>query len=161
MPRASDDKYFVFEMAIRDRKKPVRQVNNKPLSLEAAKQLARIGATEGRHDRSVTTSPRSRGFQLLAQYEAGTGQNVTQALRANKLPPGKIQRRTTRVVAAEIEETGPLSERTPETRPTADAIGWKYDPVTGEPLVAASRLAPSVPQYYEDEDGSPLEDFDD
>jgi hypothetical protein len=147
---AANEKYFVFEMAIRDRKKPIRQVNNKPL----------IGATEGKHDRSVTTSPRSRNFQLVAQYAAGTGQNVTQALRANRLPPGKVQRRSTRVVAAEIEETGPLSERMPMQRPMVDAMGWMYDPMTGAPL--RKEMPRAEPVFYEeDEDGSPLDEFAD
>jgi hypothetical protein len=153
--------YFVFEMAIRDRKKPIRQVNSKPLALDAAKQLARIGATEGKHDRAVTTNPRSRGFQVVAQYEAGSGQNVTQALRANRLPPGKVQRRTTRVVAAEIEETGPLSQRMPETRPMVDSMGWKYDPVTGAPLSTTTPRLEHTGYENVDEDGSPLQDWDD
>lgn len=70
--------YHVWEMGIRDRKSPVRQVNRKPLELKAAKDLARIGATEGKHDRAVTTNPRSRqGFRIVVQYEARTGDNVT------------------------------------------------------------------------------------
>jgi hypothetical protein len=70
--------YHVWEMGIRDRRSPVRQVNRKPLELKAAKDLARIGATEGKHDRAVTTNPKSRqGFRIVAQYEARTGENVT------------------------------------------------------------------------------------
>jgi len=70
--------YFVFEMAVRDRRQPLRQVNKFPLSLEKARQLARIGATKGKHDRAVTTSPKSpRGFRIVAQYAAGTGKDVS------------------------------------------------------------------------------------
>jgi hypothetical protein len=72
--------YYVFEMKVRERMTPLRQVNKAPLGLKAAKQLARIGAQEGKHDRSVTTSPKSRGFRVIAQYEKGTGKNVTREL---------------------------------------------------------------------------------
>jgi hypothetical protein len=69
--------YYVWEMSMRDRKDPLRQVNKSALSLEKAKQLARIGAQKGKHDRSVTTSPTSpRGFRIVAQYAAGTGKDV-------------------------------------------------------------------------------------
>jgi hypothetical protein len=72
------EKYYVWEMGKRERKNPRRQVNTLPLALEPAKMLARIGATEGKHDRAVTTSPRSKtGFRIVAQYEVGTGTNVT------------------------------------------------------------------------------------
>ena len=74
---ANGARYHVWEMGIRDRKNPVRQVNRHPLELGAAKQLARIGATEGKHDRAVTTNPRGRDFKIIAQYEARTGDNVT------------------------------------------------------------------------------------
>lgn len=77
MPRAEKGAYFVFEMSVRDRKQPLRQVNKSPLALDKAKQLARIGATKGKHDRAVTTSPTSpRGFRIVAQYAAGTGKDV-------------------------------------------------------------------------------------
>ena len=72
--------YYVFEMKVRERTTPLHQINKKPLRLKAAKQLARIGAQEGKHDRAVTTNPKSRGFRVIAQYEKGTGKNVTQQL---------------------------------------------------------------------------------
>jgi hypothetical protein len=72
--------YYVFEMKVRERTAPLHQINNKPLRLKAAKELARIGAKEGKHDRSVTTSPKSRSFRVIAQYEKGTGKNVTREL---------------------------------------------------------------------------------
>lgn len=68
--------YFVFEMSVRDRKQPLRQVNKSPLTLEKAKQLARIGAQKGKHDRAVTTSPTSTKFRIVSQYSAGTGKDV-------------------------------------------------------------------------------------
>jgi hypothetical protein len=77
-PNAAD--YYVFEMKIRQRTEPLRQVNKKPLDLKAAKQLARIGAKEGKHDRAVTTSPKSKDFRIVSQYEKGTGDNVTRRL---------------------------------------------------------------------------------
>jgi len=70
--------YHVWEMAVRDRTAPIRHVNRYPLELKAAKELARIGAAKGKHDRAVTTSPRGRqGFRVIAQYQARTGDNVT------------------------------------------------------------------------------------
>jgi hypothetical protein len=82
------ERYYVWEMGKRDRKHPVRQVNSMPLALLPAKQLARIGATEGKHDRAVTTSPRGKGFRVLAQYEAHTGENVTaEVYSGRKRPP--------------------------------------------------------------------------
>jgi hypothetical protein len=128
-------------------------VNRKLLTLEEAKSLARIGATEGKHDRSVTTNPRSRGFEMVAQYEAGTGRNVTQALRENRLPPGKIQRRTTTVRAETREEFAP---RAPVHTTAPVHQGWRYDPQTGAPLEQHHTSDENV-----DEDGSPLEDYDD
>ncbi len=77
-PNTAD--YYVFEMKVRARAEPLRQVNKKPLDLKAAKQLARIGAKEGKHDRAVTTSPKSMDFRIVAQYEKGTGDNVTRKL---------------------------------------------------------------------------------
>jgi len=74
---AQDARYYVWEMSVRDRKQPLRQVNKSPLLLEKAKQLARIGAQKGKHDRAVTTSPTSpKGFRIVAQYAAGAGKDV-------------------------------------------------------------------------------------
>lgn len=74
-------KYYVFEMGLRSKGKPYRQINLAPLGLTAAKQLARIGATMGRHDREVTTDPRDRApLQVEAHYEAGTGRKVSPLL---------------------------------------------------------------------------------
>src|SRR6185369_3159304 len=87
-----------WEMQVRDRKEPLRQVSRGALELAAAKDLARIGAKEGKHDRSVTTSPRSRSFEVVAVYEAGTGENITQDFKANRLHPRKITRRRRGVV---------------------------------------------------------------
>lgn len=146
-------KYFVWEMGIRDRTKPVRQVNRKLLTLEEAKSLARIGAQEGKHDREVTTNPKKRqGFEIMAHYEAGTGRNVTQELRRNGLPPGKVKRRT-RVAIEQVE--------TVRQAPMQDAMGWKYDPITGAPLSHQSGPEPEPSFYHEDEDGSPLEEWAD
>jgi hypothetical protein len=128
--------YFVFEMAVRDRAKPIRQVSKKSLELEPAKQLARIGATEGKHDRAVTTNPRSRSFQIVAQYERGTGQNVTQQLygrgggmRDNRhvSAPAPMSRHEPEIAYAEpaFPVAGPEPARVPL---------WRFDPITGEPI---------------------------
>jgi len=155
--KASTEKgaYWVWEMGIKDRKRPTRQVSTKPLPLEAAKQLARIGATEGKHDRAVSTNPRSRTFTIVAVYERGTGQNITQAFRANRLAPHKITRSRRPSVAR--EETPPsqyAEQRTEEHR---------YDPESGG-YVEHDRSVPSPePGFelpYQDEDGSPLVETD-
>ncbi len=62
--------FYVFEMS---GTKPLRQVNVKPLTLTKAKQLARIGAKNGKHDRAVTTDPRKDDFRIVGGYEAGHG----------------------------------------------------------------------------------------
>jgi len=148
-------KYFVWEMGIRDRTKPVRQVNRKLLTLEEAKSLARIGAQEGKHDREVTTNPKKRqGFEVMAHYEAGTGKNVTQQLRTNGLPAGKATRRT----RVSIEQVETVRAPHPAREERAYSAGWRYDPETGAPL---KRSAPAPEQIYEDEDGSPLEEWAD
>lgn len=74
-------RYYVFEMGLRSKGKPYRQVNLAPLPLDAAKKLARIGATMGRHDREVTTDPRDRSpLHVKAHYEAHTGRKVSPLL---------------------------------------------------------------------------------
>jgi hypothetical protein len=83
-------RYHVWEMGVRDRTQPMRHINRRPLVLQAAKPLARIGAKEGKHDRAVTTSPKSRDFRVVAQYEAGTGDNVT-----SEVYRGRPRRRVT------------------------------------------------------------------
>lgn len=49
-----------------------------PFSLGQAKAFARVGATEGKHDRIVTAgagrTPRAQ--RLVFRYEAGTGKRV-------------------------------------------------------------------------------------
>jgi hypothetical protein len=72
--------YYVWEMKIRERREPLRLVTQHPLAIGPAKQLARIGATKGVHDRAVTTSPKAKSFRIIAQYEAGTGKNITRRL---------------------------------------------------------------------------------
>jgi hypothetical protein len=49
-----------------------------PMTLASAKTFARIGATEGKHDRAVTTtlSPVNKGFKIVRVYEAGTGERL-------------------------------------------------------------------------------------
>lgn len=77
-PAKEAERYYVWEMKVRDRTVPVRQAHREPLSLSAAKKLARRGATAGKHDYAVTASPRRKGaFTVTAQYEAGTGKNIT------------------------------------------------------------------------------------
>ena len=47
-------------------------------SLESAKTFARIGATEGAHDRAVSTGldPKAPSFQIVRRYESGTGERL-------------------------------------------------------------------------------------
>lgn len=47
-------------------------------TLESAKTFARIGATEGAHDRAVSTGldPKAPSFQIVRRYEAGTGERL-------------------------------------------------------------------------------------
>jgi len=64
--------YHVWESTANG--KPIRMVSKKGLGLQAAKDLARIGATQGKHDRLVTTNPKSvLRFRILRHYERGTG----------------------------------------------------------------------------------------
>jgi hypothetical protein len=164
-------KYFVFEMAIRDRYKPLRQVNQKPLELERAKKLARIGAERGKHDRAVTNNPRSRTFEIISVYEAGTGENITPAFKANRLVPQVMRRR--RLTHLEPPEHGPLFDpetgetrgrvlqtrpelpATPDRRAALRARGWRFDPETGESLLEEPPEPEHVPPPRYD-DGPPF-----
>lgn len=106
-------RYHVWEMGIRDRKSPVRQVNRHPLLLGPAKQLARIGATEGKHDRAVTTNPRGRDFRIIAQYEARTGDNVTGEVYAGRARRKKALRENPVMVLREDEPPEILAPNEP------------------------------------------------
>jgi hypothetical protein len=85
-PKQGGARYYVWEMGLKQRKTPVRLVNARDggkaiaLPLDAAKKLARIGARYGKHDRAVTTTPKGRGFKVVAQYRGGSGENVTKEL---------------------------------------------------------------------------------
>jgi hypothetical protein len=76
--------FFVYEMKVHRPNEVFRMVNRRttkypdgrPLDLEEAKALARIGAEKGKHDRVVTSSPRSRKFKILARYKAKTGEKM-------------------------------------------------------------------------------------
>jgi len=47
-------------------------------TLESAKTFARIGATEGKHDRAVSLGrdPKAAGFRIVRRYERGTGESL-------------------------------------------------------------------------------------
>lgn len=49
-----------------------------PHDLQGAKTFARIGATEGTHDRAVSKGrdPKASGFEIVRVYEAGTGERA-------------------------------------------------------------------------------------
>lgn len=49
-----------------------------PHDLQSAKTFARIGATEGRHDRAVSRGrdPQAPSFELVRLYRAGSGQRA-------------------------------------------------------------------------------------
>lgn len=67
---------------------PLARGSNEPLAgegpwgpyphLDTAKTFARIGATEGKHDRAVSfgADPSASGFSVLRRYAAGTGERV-------------------------------------------------------------------------------------
>jgi hypothetical protein len=126
-------------MSVRDRKQPLRQVNKSPLLLEKAKQLARIGAQKGKHDRAVTTSPTSpKGFRIVAQYAAGAGKDVAIMYRRGSGGGGKrkkVAHRNGAVAESAMEPNDPE----PQMEPNAPA----HDELP-----------------YEDEDGSPLVETD-
>ena len=109
MPKAAPERgdYYVFEMSMRNRREPLRQVNKAgPLTLEKAKQLARIGATKGKHDRAVTTSPTSTKFRIVAQYAAGTGKDVAIMYRRGSGGGGKRRvRRNPAAAMVVVEDT--------------------------------------------------------
>lgn len=76
--RPNGSSYYVWALA---------RGSNKPLSegpwgpydtLEGAKTFARIGATEGKHDRAVSlgVDPESASFEILRRYEAGSGDRL-------------------------------------------------------------------------------------
>jgi hypothetical protein len=145
-------------MSVRDRKQPLRQVNKSPLLLEKAKQLARIGAQKGKHDRAVTTSPTSpKGFRIVAQYAAGAGKDVAimyrrgSGVKKNPLVSAKERRRVLQeyvtpetgvsfdpATGADLREVYPTQPRlpmSPEEREALRAGGSKWDPYTGESLM--------------------------
>lgn len=75
---ANGSAYYVWALAIG---------SNSPLAegpwgpyetLEGAKTFARIGATEGAHDRAVSLGidPESTGFRIVRRYEARTGERL-------------------------------------------------------------------------------------
>jgi hypothetical protein len=49
-----------------------------PMSLDRAKPLARIGATEGEHDRvvSIGRNPEADSFEIVRRYRRGTGERI-------------------------------------------------------------------------------------
>lgn len=67
---ANPAEYFVWERGAGGR---LTQIGG-PLSLKSAKTFARIGATEGKHDRIVTRG--QRGRLVIRKYEAGTGERL-------------------------------------------------------------------------------------
>jgi hypothetical protein len=120
--KTRNDSYFVFAMGVRDRTSPVRQVSRGGLALGEAKQLARVGATEDKRDRAVTTNPRSRTFRVVAQYEARTGENVTgEVYRGQKRRAKRenVHERETFVPGASEPESEP--EPSPEPEMPAEA----------------------------------------
>lgn len=122
MPTAEKGTYFVFEMSMKNRREPLRQVNNSPLTLEKAKQLARIGATKGKHDRAVTTSPTSTKFRIVSQYAAGTGKDVAIMYRRGS-GGGRKKTSMKRNGVGASAELAPMepSDPGPEVAPTDEA----------------------------------------
>lgn len=78
-PHASNASgYYVWALA-RGSNAPLAEGPWGPYAtLESAKTFARIGATEGAHDRAVSTGldPKAPSFQIVRRYEAGTGERL-------------------------------------------------------------------------------------
>lgn len=69
--------WYVFEMQANQPGVPLRVVNQRPLTLDQAAALARIGAEKGTHPRTVTRDPRSKRYVAPeVWYEPGTGRKV-------------------------------------------------------------------------------------
>ena len=69
--------WYVFEMQVAAPGVPVRVVNQRPLTLDQALALARIGAEKGKLPRTVTRDPRSKRYQPPdIWYEPGTGRKI-------------------------------------------------------------------------------------
>lgn len=118
MPKLQENaaEYYVFEMSARNRREPLRQVNKSPLSLDAAKKLARIGASKGKHDRSVTTSPTSRKFRIVAQYGSGSGKDVAIMYRAG-MSSGKPRKKKALAANVTPNEPEPVAHWEPIEEP--------------------------------------------
>ncbi len=68
--------YYVWVLDYRG--VPLNEGPYGPYNLTAGKQYARIGATEGEHDRAVSVGrdPESSGFEIIRRYRRGTGEQV-------------------------------------------------------------------------------------
>lgn len=76
--RPNGSGYYVWALA-RGSDKPLAEGPWGPYdTLESAKTFARIGATEGAHDRAVSLGfdPESAGFRILRRYQAGSGERL-------------------------------------------------------------------------------------
>lgn len=69
--------YYVWELAVGS-DAPLGQPLGPYGTLESAKTFARIGATEGKHDRAVTSGvdPKAASFKIVRRYRAGTGERL-------------------------------------------------------------------------------------
>lgn len=77
-PNANGFEYYVWAIA-RGSNKPLAEGPWGPYeTLDSAKTFARIGATEGAHDRAVSLGfdPESSGFRIVRRYESGTGDRL-------------------------------------------------------------------------------------
>lgn len=63
-----------------------------PYSLQSAKTFARIGATEGAHDRAVSrgVDPAASSFEIIRVYDAGTGEHSVKDARYSDNGGGRV-----------------------------------------------------------------------
>jgi hypothetical protein len=139
-------------MSVRDRKQPLRQVNKSPLLLEKAKQLARIGAQKGKHDRAVTTSPTSpKGFRIVAQYAAGAGKDV--AIMYRRGSGGGTRRKKVARKNTSSEDSAPAPVRGVALTEEEFVLDERRVPFAARPVTrdVMQETVPSVPEEPEPE----------
>lgn len=78
-----------------------------PHSWESAKTFARIGATEGEHDRAVSRGrdPAGAGFEIVRIYEAGSGEHIVKATPNGAPGPYTVREENTAIGSAHFRGT--------------------------------------------------------
>lgn len=80
-----------------------------PHSWESAKTFARIGATEGEHDRAVSRGrePDAAGFEIVRIYEAGSGEHIVKATPNQAAGSYTVREENTQLGSAHFRGTFP------------------------------------------------------